>query len=219
MRFYILCIFSFFSIALLSQVPGYVGKKNIVFLGGRASVIPASAYMLDTEDNVPTVSKTSFFWNAGVKRAIGRSGTMGLSGTYFQSSVFGAKASDRVPTLYSGFDVAVDFRSYYYSKKGSIAPIGKHFRYNILFSRYLLNTVENKIPVGQVMFLGLGLGAGNSRVFYDKIWVDYGWEFNLLFNVYDQQDMVSGWDYTKQVQQHLQNSYAVYFKLNVGYVY
>ncbi len=219
MRIYLFVLFFISGVTLQSQVPGYLGKRNIVYAGGRIALIPAASYLLDMSDNVATLNKTSFFWSAGVKRVIGRSGTMGISGTYYQDNVFGAKQADRIPSLFSGFDVLVDFRSYFYSSKGSIAPVGKHFRYNIMYSNYALNTIENKIPIGQVMFLGLGVGLGDSRVFYDKIWVDYGWELNWIINVYDQQDMLSGWDYTKQVQHNLQNSYGIYFNLNVGYVY
>lgn len=219
MRFLIFLFFSVCFVTVKSQVPGYIGKKNIMYAGGRASVIPAGAYLLDPEDNLTDYNKTAFAWNVGAKRVIGRSGMVGLSATYLQANVFGAKEASMISTLYSGMDVAVDLRSYFYSSKGSIAPLGKYFKYNFMYSWYALNTVQNKIPVGQVMFLGLGLGMGKSRVFYDKIWVDYGWDFNWLINIYDQQDMVKGWDYTKQVQHNLQNSYGIYFNLAVGYVY
>ncbi|MFM7024371.1 MAG: hypothetical protein ACKOXB_15470 [Flavobacteriales bacterium] len=219
MRFYVFFIFSFCCAVLKAQVPGYLGKKNIAFVGGRASMIPASFFIYDPSDSKSNIDKTALFWNLGAKRIIGRSGTMGLSATYFRDDVFNAKVTDRVPSVFSGFDAVVDFRSYFYSAKGSIAPVGRHFRYNLIYSMYDVKTIENKIPVGKVMFFGVGLGTGSSRIVKDKIWIDYGWEFNWLFNVYDQQDMIKGWDYSRQVQRNLQNSYGVYFNLAVGYVY
>jgi len=219
LRYKLILLLSFIFVAATAQVPGYLGKKNIVLLGARASVIPAIAFVADPIDEASTLNKRALFWNLGLKRAVGRSSMLGLTGTYSQDRVYGPKQLDRIPSLFSGFDVALDFRSYYYALKGNIAPLGRHFRCSAMYSNYLLNTIENKIPVGQVMFLGLGVGFGNSRVFYDKIWVDYGWEFNWIINVYDQQDMVKGWDYTKQTQNIVQNAYGVSFNLAVGYLY
>jgi hypothetical protein len=144
---------------------------------------------------------------------------MGASFSYFSNDLFSSLNDAFEPSRYSGFDLGIQFRSYYYRSKGSIAPVGKHFRYNILLNSYQLNTDAASILVGKTTELGLGLGSGNSRVLYDKLWVDYGWEFNYLFNVYDQQDVVEGFKYTEQARSNTRVMYLITFKVNFGYLY
>ena len=200
-------------------VPGYLGKKNIVFGSGKIHLLTAYNYVLGADVVQPALCKRSLTWDVGLQRVIGRSGMMGASFSYFTNDVFSAVSDIYEASHYSGYDLGVQFRSYYYRSKGSIAPVGRHFRYNLLLNAYTLNTDVNNLLIGKTTELGFGLGAGNSRVLYDKLWVDYGWEFNVLINVYDQQDVVRGFDYTAQARANIRRMALITFKMNFGYLY
>jgi len=200
-------------------VPGYIGKKNIVFGGGKIHALTAYNFLMGANVVQPALCKRSLTWDVGVQRVIGRSGMMGASFSYFSNDVFSAVTDSYEPSHYSGYDLGVQFRSYYYRSKGSIAPVGKHFRYNIILHSYTLNTDDHDLLIGKTTELGLGLGRGNSRVLFDKLWIDYGWEFNVLLNVYDQQDVVRGFDYTAQARANTRSMALITFKMNFGYFY
>jgi hypothetical protein len=200
-------------------IPGYIGKRNIAVASGRIYALTLYNYLVDMDNTNATISKRALGWEVGMQRVIGRNGMMGVFGSYLKSDVFSAPTSFYEKSSYSGFDAGIQFRSYYYRNKGSIAPVGKHFRYNILFSTSTLRADYMNTLIGKTADVGIGLGAGNSRVLYDKLWVDYGWEFNYYFNVYDQQDVVEGFSYTNIVRTNLRTMYLVTFKVNFGYLY
>lgn len=211
-------LFAFFCNAQ-KIIPGYIGKRNVVVAAGKVYGLTAYNFLVDMHNTDPTLSKQVLGWEVGFQRVIGRNGMMGVFGSYFRNDVFTAPTTFYEKSTYSGFDAGIQFRSYYYKNKGSIAPVGKHIRYNILMSTCTLKADYMSTLIGKTTDVGIGIGVGNSRVLYDKLWVDYGWEFNYYFNVYDQQDIADGFSYTNIVRTNLRTMYLLTFKVNFGYLY
>ncbi len=217
----LLLCFCFLAASAQSQhiIPGYIGKRNIGLVGAKIYALPLYNFILDMHNTNPLLSKQVFGWEAGAQRVIGRNGMVGLTASYFNANVFNGESAIYEKSKYSGFDVGLQFRSYYYRNKGSIAPVGKHLRYNILFSTYALHADYLNTLIGKSADVGIGMGSGNSRVLFDKLWVDYGWEFNYFFNVYDQQDVVGGFTYNNIVRTNLRTMCIITYKVNFGYLY
>jgi len=209
----------FASLSAQRIVPGYLGKKNIGYIGGQLNVLSAYNYVVDLQNSNPIYNKNFLGYSLGLQRVIGRNGMMGIAFSYHKSDVFSAQSSVYEESVYSGFQATLQFRSYYYKSKGSIAPLGSHMRYNISVESNSLNTSHMNTLIGKTVDIGLGLGSGKSRVFLDKLWVDYGFEFNYFFNVYNQQDVVKGFEYTAQVRNNINTMYLVSFKANFGYLF
>ncbi len=199
-------------------IPGYLGKKNILFASGKICALPLYNYFV-VDYGTSFFKSNILLWNAGVKRVIGKSGTVGLSAGYAQGTVFSDGTPEFVSCNYSGLDFKLDFRSYSFRNRGSLAPLGKHMRYNILYSEYAIHTAQDRLQLGKIRTIGAGLGLGSSRIFYDKLWVDYGWDFDLTFKVYDQQDIVNGFKYDQRLFNITQTMFIVTFNASFGLVY
>ena len=202
-----------------SIVPGYLGKKNIAFVGGHLNILSGYNYLVDGQNTNSNYNITALGYSFGLQSVIGKSAMVGASFLLHKNDVFRSPGPSFQAATYSGFQSSLQLRSYRYKTRGSIAPIGKHYRYNISMESNKVTTTTSNQLIGKTVDMGVGFGTGNSRIFYDKLWVDYGFEFNYFFNVYDQQDVLTGFEYTAQTRNNLKTMYLITFKANFGYIF
>jgi hypothetical protein len=182
----IFLLFLFHSLYFASaQVPGYMGKKNVV----HADVwfMPANPLAYDQPRNYS--GNTGFYFNAhqggGYERVVSRRHLVGADFDLFRFGNPEAQLDGDVGRSRArGTGFGLHFKAFPFIRKGWLAPLGPYFgmEYKLIWvrSEFIAET-GSQLPRLYARHRGgsLGMNIGYSMLIVKKLLLDYGIRFAL----------------------------------------